>query len=47
MQGGKAMIVDTEIVQTMEQMPEDLKHKLLHYTEYLIANGSIAILRSW
>ncbi|RZM82746.1 type II toxin-antitoxin system VapB family antitoxin [Leptolyngbya iicbica] len=32
------MTIDTQIVQALEHMPDNLKHELLHYAEYLIAN---------
>ncbi|MBE9209673.1 DUF2281 domain-containing protein [Nostoc sp. LEGE 06077] len=34
------MTVDTEILQTLEQMPEPLKQELLHYAKYLVENYS-------
>ena len=34
------MTIDTEIAQTLQHMPENLKHELLHYAKYLIANHS-------
>ncbi len=34
------MTVDTEILQTITQMPEPLKQEVLHYAKYLIENYS-------
>jgi hypothetical protein len=34
------MTTDTEIIQTIGQMPESLKRELLHYAKYLIENYS-------
>ncbi|NEO03828.1 MAG: DUF2281 domain-containing protein [Moorea sp. SIO3I7] len=34
------MTIDTEILQTVEKMPESLKQELLHYAKYLMANYS-------
>lgn len=34
------MTIDTEITQTLEQMPVSLKQELLHYAKYLMANYS-------
>lgn len=34
------MTVDTEILQTITQMPESLKLEVLHYAKYLIKNHS-------
>ncbi|MEO0986227.1 MAG: DUF2281 domain-containing protein [Cyanobacteria bacterium J06639_14] len=34
------MTVDTEILQTLTQMPESLKQEVLHYAKYLIQNYS-------
>ena len=34
------MTVDTEIFQTVFQMPESLKQELLHYAKYLVENYS-------
>ena len=36
------MTIETEITQTLEQMPTSLKQELLHYAKYLIANYSAA-----
>jgi hypothetical protein len=35
---GKAMTIDTQIAQALEHMPDNLKHELLHYAQYLISN---------
>lgn len=32
------MTTDTEILQTLAQMPEPLKQEVLHYAKYLIEN---------
>jgi hypothetical protein len=32
--------LDTEILQTIAQMPESLKREILHYAKYLIVNHS-------
>ncbi|APB33569.1 putative conserved small protein [Gloeomargarita lithophora Alchichica-D10] len=32
------MTTDTEILQTITQMPESLKQEVLHYAKYLIEN---------
>jgi hypothetical protein len=34
------MTIDTEILQTITQMPEPLKQEVLHYAKYLIENYS-------
>lgn len=34
------MKIDTEILQTLTQMPEPLKQEVLHYAKYLIENYS-------
>jgi len=34
------MTIDTEILQTLTQMPEPLKKEVLHYAKYLIENYS-------
>ena len=34
------MNIDTEILQTIEKMPEYLKQELLHYAKYLMENYS-------
>ncbi|MGD1702443.1 type II toxin-antitoxin system VapB family antitoxin [Dapis sp. BLCC M229] len=34
------MNIDTEILQTIEKMPESLKQELLHYAKYLVKNYS-------
>lgn len=34
------MTIDTEILQTITQMPESLKQEVLHYAKYLIENYS-------
>ena len=34
------MMTDTEILQTLTQMPESLKQEVLHYAKYLIENYS-------
>jgi len=34
------MTIDTEIMQTITQMPEPLKQEVLHYARYLIENYS-------
>lgn len=34
------MTIDTEILQTLTQMPEPLKQEVLHYAKYLIENYS-------
>ncbi|MEH1997354.1 MAG: DUF2281 domain-containing protein [Nostoc sp.] len=36
------MAIDAEILQTLDQMPESLKQKLLHYAKYLVENYSSA-----
>jgi hypothetical protein len=36
------MTIDTEILQTITQMPEPLKQEVLHYAKYLIENYSEA-----
>ncbi|MDE5117993.1 MAG: DUF2281 domain-containing protein [Trichodesmium sp. St2_bin2_1] len=37
---GKTMNIDTEILETIEKMPEYLKQELLHYAKYLMENYS-------
>jgi hypothetical protein len=37
-QTSEKMTIDTEIAQTLQHMPENLKHELLHYAKYLISN---------
>ena len=32
------MNIDTEILETIEKMPEYLKQELLHYAKYLMEN---------
>lgn len=32
------MTIETQIAQALEHMPDNLKHELLHYAQYLIAN---------
>jgi len=32
------MTIDTEILQTITQMPEPLKQEVLHYAKYLVEN---------
>ena len=34
------MNIDTEILETIEKMPEYLKQELLHYAKYLMENYS-------
>ena len=34
----KVMTVEAEILQTVSEMPESLKHELLHYAKYLWDN---------
>ncbi|MBL1174572.1 type II toxin-antitoxin system VapB family antitoxin [Pantanalinema sp. GBBB05] len=34
------MTIDTEILQTITQMPDPLKQEVLHYAKYLIKNYS-------
>jgi hypothetical protein len=34
------MNIDSEILQTLDQMPESLKQELLHYAKYLVENYS-------
>ncbi|MEO0406005.1 MAG: DUF2281 domain-containing protein [Cyanobacteria bacterium P01_A01_bin.135] len=34
------MTVDTELLQTVAQMPESLKQELLHYAKYLVEKHS-------
>ena len=37
------MVTETEIIQTITQMPESLKQELFHYANYLINNYSASI----
>ena len=37
------MVTETEIIQTITQMPESLKQELFHYANYLINNYSTTI----
>ncbi len=37
------MVTETEIIQTITQMPESLKQELWHYANYLINNYSTTI----
>lgn len=37
------MVTETEIIQTITQMPESLKQELFHYANYLINNYSTPI----
>jgi hypothetical protein len=37
------MVTETEIIQTITQMPESLKQELFHYANYLINNYSAPI----
>jgi hypothetical protein len=37
------MVTETEIIQTISQMPESLKQELFHYANYLINNYSAPI----
>lgn len=40
------MVTETEIIQTITQMPESLKQELFHYANYLINNYSTPIAQS-
>ncbi|YAF97900.1 MAG: DUF2281 domain-containing protein [Nodularia sp. CChRGM 3473] len=37
------MTINSEILQTLDQMPESLKQELLHYAKYLVENYSQAV----
>ncbi len=37
------MVTETEIIQTITQMPESLKQELFHYANYLINNYSASM----
>jgi hypothetical protein len=38
--------LDTEILQTIAQMPESLKREILHYAKYLIVNHAQEITQN-